>query len=576
MSRQTRVLALTAMAVVILGTGCIGNHGSSDDKNYVDCGDGTLCEVIIVGDKECILKPCGSDYCISCEEEQKQENDYIKVSPSALTVSEVNQSGIISISMLAEPSAPVSVTAKVLDETEIELDLDSFVIEPANWKNAQKIYVSGIDDGERDGDVNTAVEFSFASEDARFASLEPLTVEVKCIDDGRYSGSDVIVKQYTYLETSEDGKHVAKLGVHLAKKPTSTVTLNVMSSDVTEGAPDKAVLSFDASNYSVEQILYIHGVDDNESDGNQQYTIRFNVVSEDARYAGASVESLTMTNFDNEDAYPSGTYKIRLMAANTTSGGDQSYEDGPGIRIFQALKPDIVLIQEFNYGNNSEESIRQFVDTAFGPEYSYYRGGGSIPNGIISRYDIISSGGWSSNVVTNRRWEWAVIDLPGHKDLLAISLHLHTDDNASEMRPLITKIQSKMTADQQNYYLAVGGDFNTKTRSGTEGRFTTLFTVNSPYPADQNGNEYTNSSRTSPYDWLLFSPELDKLEVPVVIGKHSYSSGHVFDSRVYHKGCALHSGVNELPDVPPVQASDSRALEMQHMPVIRDIQIVVE
>ena len=39
---------------------------------------------------------------------------------------------------------------------------------------------------------------------------------------------------------------------------------------------------------------------------------------------------------------------FRVMAANTTSGNFPRYE-APGLRIFQALKPDVVAVQEFNY-----------------------------------------------------------------------------------------------------------------------------------------------------------------------------------------------------------------------------------
>ncbi|RME01684.1 MAG: hypothetical protein D6812_07640, partial [Deltaproteobacteria bacterium] len=75
---------------------------------------------------------------------------------------------------------------------------------------------------------------------------------------------------------------------------------------------------------------------------------------------------------------------VRIMSANITSGDHSAYED-PGIRIFQALEPDVVLIQEFNYEGGT---LREFVNRAFGSEFSYYvePGRENIPNGIVSRY----------------------------------------------------------------------------------------------------------------------------------------------------------------------------------------------
>src|SRR4051812_17227108 len=89
--------------------------------------------------------------------------------------------------------------------------------------------------------------------------------------------------------------------------------------------------------------------------------------------------------------------RIRVMAGNISSGNKQSYDNGEGIRIFQGLKPDVAMIQEFNYGDNSPEAIAEFVETAFGADYQYYReaeDSDDIPNGVISRFPIIESGEW--------------------------------------------------------------------------------------------------------------------------------------------------------------------------------------
>ena len=284
-----------------------------------------------------------------------------------------------------------------------------------------------------------------------------------------------------------------------------------------------------------------------------------------------------------------GKTRIRFMAANTTSGSNQDYNDGKGIRMFQAMQPDIVMIQEFNYKNDLDTDFRSMVDTAFGKTYEYYRGSGSIPNGIISKYPIISSGAWKSNKQSNRNWDWAIIDLPGAKDLIAVSVHLGTSTYGSELSPLHDKIKS--LAGAGNYYVVLGGDFNAKNRGGvrsTLGNKNAIFTVGKDgkeicdageFPVDQDGNSCTSAERDDPYDWLLFDKTLDTYEVPVEIGTHSYPNGHVLDSRVY----ADHG---ELQSIAPVKETDSWKCQsepmcsrcsggdcnnFQHMPVIRDI-----
>ncbi len=105
--------------------------------------------------------------------------------------------------------------------------------------------------------------------------------------------------------------------------------------------------------------------------------------------------------------------RIRLMAANLTSGSSQTYDPGHGIRIFQGAHPDVAMIQEFNYGTNSAADVRAFVDAAFGPGFSYFReSGAQIPNGIVSRWPIVASGEWDDTSVANRDFAWARIDIP--------------------------------------------------------------------------------------------------------------------------------------------------------------------
>ena len=259
--------------------------------------------------------------------------------------------------------------------------------------------------------------------------------------------------------------------------------------------------------------------------------------------------------------------RVRIMAANTTSGNFQSYDPGEGIRIFQGLDPDVILIQEFNYGNNSSLDLREFVDEAFGEDFECYREAGNeqIPNGIISRFPIIASGEWEDVEVSNRDFAWARIDIPGDKDLWAVSVHFLTRNATvrnAEATALVNFIQNNVP---DSDYLVVGGDFNTD--SFSESALSALSSVveTDGRPDDQNGTTGTNASRSKPYDQVLPDSELEALETSVTISGHSftYAEGLVFDSRVF----------TPLSSVSPVQFGDSGASNMQHMAVIRDFLI---
>ncbi|WP_369945191.1 lamin tail domain-containing protein [Vitiosangium sp. GDMCC 1.1324] len=257
--------------------------------------------------------------------------------------------------------------------------------------------------------------------------------------------------------------------------------------------------------------------------------------------------------------------RLRLVAANITSGNAQSYDPGEGTRIFQGLKPDVVMIQEFNYGDNSATAIRSFVNTAFGTSYSYYReSGAQIPNGIISRYPILASGEWDDTQVTNRDFAWARIDIPGSKDLWVVSVHLLTSSSSvrnTEATNLVSFIKANIPTGD---YLAIGGDFNSDSRSESLfSTFSQVVSTSSPYPADRNGNTNTNAARAKPYDHVLVDSDLLAYQTSVVIGSSSFSGGLVADTRVY-------SPISELS---PALSADSGATNMQHMAIVKDFLI---
>ncbi|HEY1957733.1 MAG TPA: endonuclease/exonuclease/phosphatase family protein [Polyangiaceae bacterium] len=256
---------------------------------------------------------------------------------------------------------------------------------------------------------------------------------------------------------------------------------------------------------------------------------------------------------------PANTF--RLVAANITSGNNQAYED-PGIRIFQGLLPDVVLIQEFNYQSGT---LRDLVDTAFGTNYSFFvEPTGTIPNGIVSRYPIMNAGSWVDASTTDRGFAWAYIDLPGATDLFAVSLHLLTSSATArdtEAKQVVSLVQANAP---QGAYIAIGGDFNTDaTTEAALADLGAVVVVAPPFPADQDGNTNTSTNRNRPHDWVLASPSLDAQKVAAWVGTSIYDDGLVFDSRVY----------TPLSDVAPVLATDSAVTGMQHMPVVRDFTI---
>ena len=264
---------------------------------------------------------------------------------------------------------------------------------------------------------------------------------------------------------------------------------------------------------------------------------------------------------------------IRAVAANLTSDNKQSYSvdngnhsnpEGAGARILKALKPDIVMIQEFN----TAMPVRQWVNATFGEDFNFAQEDiKGIPNGVISRFPIAASGEWDDPVLNNREFFWARLRLPGQRDLWAISVHLHSKTPASRLQQaqaLLKAIQDKVP---KGDLILLGGDFNTRTvDEPCLKEMKQLFVVPEKPPHDGMGITFTNKPRNRPYDWVLASPPLDRHQVPVKLAGQEFPEGLVFDSRVF----------TPLDQLAPVQEGDSGLPQMQHMAVVRDFLLPAE
>lgn len=252
---------------------------------------------------------------------------------------------------------------------------------------------------------------------------------------------------------------------------------------------------------------------------------------------------------------------VRLVSADLPVGGTYG---SAATRIFQGLRPDVAAVQEFRYQSSSDADLREFVDTAFGPEFSYYREPGydtGIPNAIISRFPILAAGSWPSGQ-SDRGFAWARLDAPGTNDLYVVSVHLTAGAAAAAVRfeqalLLLDDIEREIP---EEALVVVGGNLNIQTRNEDALKVLTSLLVDDPIPTDRafGGNANTDRQRAQPNDLLLVNPKCWALRTPTLVGSRSFPSGLVFDSRVF----------TPLSAVAPIEFDDSAAA--RHMAVVKD------
>ncbi len=90
--------------------------------------------------------------------------------------------------------------------------------------------------------------------------------------------------------------------VRLGKAPTAKVTVNVSSSDTSEGSVSPSELVFTTMDYSTTQSVTVTGVDDSIYDGSQSWNVVLDPSSTDTGYNALSNVNVAMTTTNDESA----------------------------------------------------------------------------------------------------------------------------------------------------------------------------------------------------------------------------------------------------------------------------------
>ncbi|HET7542880.1 MAG TPA: Calx-beta domain-containing protein [Polyangiaceae bacterium] len=224
------------------------------------------------------------------------------------------------VALKSKPAGEVSFMLSVTDSSEGKVSPGTLTFTSSNWKTAQIVTVTGLDDAEADGDQDYTVHLSNADSPAdknyagKFATDLPFINE-----DDDVPGIDV--QAPPTLTTTEYGG-TAKFTVALKSQPKGgyNVSIAVSSSMTSEGKVSPSTLVFTPSNWSTPQTVTVTGVDDSVADGNQAYEVRLaNAMSMDSDYSGMFGMQLPAQNVDDDQV----GYLVSGPASNqTTEKGD--------------------------------------------------------------------------------------------------------------------------------------------------------------------------------------------------------------------------------------------------------------
>jgi large repetitive protein len=239
------------------------------------------------------------------------------VAMANLTVTEAGGTAELGVVLNSRPSADVTVPISSSDTGEGTVTPASLTFTPVNWNAPQKVTVTGVNDDVADGNqMFSVVTGAATSTDMGYMGIDANDVMVTCTDN---DSAGVTVTPISGLGTTEAGG-TATFTVVLNSMPSANVSIDVSSSDTTEGTVSPAALTFTAMNWNAPQTVTVTGVNDDIADGNQTYNIvTAAAVSTDTAYMGVDPANVTgVVNTDNDSA---GVTVTPVLGISTTEAG---------------------------------------------------------------------------------------------------------------------------------------------------------------------------------------------------------------------------------------------------------------
>ena len=235
------------------------------------------------------------------------DDDAAGVSTSVPTIS-TSENGLaqtFTVQLLSEPNADVTIPISSSDTSEVTVSPATVTFNASNWNTAQSITVTPIDDFAVDGTVPYSIilgAITGSSDTTGYGGLDPADVIGNHGDDDQAQ----FTLSATTATTSEAGA-ASNITIKLNSQPSNNVTITVTGLDATEGMLSATTFIFTpstgvAGGWDQLQTLTITGLNDDYDDNDQPYTLILTSTSADATYAALPVQTIAVTNSDNDAA----------------------------------------------------------------------------------------------------------------------------------------------------------------------------------------------------------------------------------------------------------------------------------
>ena len=281
---------------------------------------------------------------IGVEAPAEEKDRGVMVTPRQVTVAENGGTATYEVSLDGQPTAPVTLTATVSDESADLVNSDQgtagktavLTFTTSNWNQAQTVTVTGVNDDVDIPENRRRTVILNAVQGGGYDHLPVTTVQVSVTDDDKPGnqpeGQPSVTVSRNQLTLAEGGD--AQYSLTLSHAPESPVRIKVTSShpdvDVSAGQgamADTAQVSFSPTNWRVPQKVTVHGADDAMNNGGNRSAVISHEISDgsDRMYtepAKVSVPSVAVTLTDDEAGYG---VTLSPMQVSVAEGREERY-----------------------------------------------------------------------------------------------------------------------------------------------------------------------------------------------------------------------------------------------------------
>ncbi len=238
------------------------------------------------------------------------------------TTDESGATTTIMVRLDSEPAFDVTLNVVSSNTAEGTVSISSLTFNNLDWNTNKSIVVTGVDDGNVDGNIAYSVMMGPAvSADPDYSGRSVADVVVTNNDNDVAIPAGITVTPTSGLITNEAGL-AATFQVSLDSMPTDNVTIGLTSSNVNEGTVAPASLTFTNLDYNISQTVTITGVDDANLDGTVNYMILTSpAVSNDPEYSMRDASDVSVINNDNEIPPPAGVTVAPQSGLVTSEAG---------------------------------------------------------------------------------------------------------------------------------------------------------------------------------------------------------------------------------------------------------------